>query len=196
MNFYFNKRDKESGFSLMEVMVSVAIISFTFVGMMSLFTYNIKLEIQDRNRIIAAYLAQEAIEVVRQQRDNNWLNSRSTWNEIDKGNGNIIVYLPNPENIQFNPEVTKSGWDIAVSNSDPKKSIYLYNGNYVQENNSGFNPASSGWKTTAFTRSLSITAEDNDGFGNVVADARMKIVVTVGYGATQPLIVTSYLYDK
>lgn len=190
MNSYINKRNKENGFSIMEVTISVAIVAFTFVGMMSLFTYNIKLEIQDRNRIIAAYLAQEAIEVVRQQRDNNWFNSRSAWDGIDRGNGNVIVYLPNPDNIQFNPDTTKSGWDIAVSNSEIKKKIYLYNGNYVQENNAA--DGGDGWITTPFTRSLSITTE-NDG---AVTDARMKIVVTVGYGAAQPLVVTSYLYDK
>lgn len=191
MNLYSNKKNKEDGFSIMEVTVSVAIVAFTFVGMMSLFTYNIKLEIQDRNRITAAYLAQEAIEIVRQQRDNNWFTSQSTWAGISKGNGNVIVYLPDSNNIQ-------SGWDLAVSNNEAKKKIYLYNGNYVQENNAGFDP-SSVWKATPFTRSLLIT-DETDGFNlpslPTTAGDRIKVVVTVGYGTAQPLVVTSYLYDK
>lgn len=172
----------------MEVTISVAIVAFTFVGMMSLFSYNLKLEIQSRNRIIASYLAQEAIEIVRQRRDSNWFAGQSTWSGIVKGNGNVIAYLPDTDNVQ-------SGWSLAVSNNEGKKKVYLYNGNYVQENNSSFNADSNSiWKATPFTRSLFIS-DETDGFGGSALGGRIKVVVTVGYGAAQPLVVTSYLYD-
>jgi type II secretory pathway pseudopilin PulG len=187
----FTNKNKEKGFSIMEVTVSVAIVAFTFVGMMSLFTYNIRLEIQDRNRIIAAYLAQEAIEIVRQQRDNNWFAvvQRPTWDGITKSNPDVFTYLPDPDHIQ-------SGWDIGYADSVNKRKIYLYNGNYVQVNNSS---PSSSFKATPFTRSLLIT-DETDGFNlpslPTATGDRIKVVVTVGYGTAQPLVVTSYLYNE
>lgn len=180
------KEKGNKGFSIIEIVFAVGIVSFTFVGMMSLFAYNLRAEMKNRDRITAAYLAQEAIEVVRQKRDNNWNDGLDPWSGIDRGNGNVIIYNTDANN-------PSAGWAIGLCNlnNEAKKKIYLYNGNYVQENSAS---TPTGWGTTPFTRSILID-EENDGYNDGENEHRIKITVTVGYGTSTPLVVTSYLFD-
>lgn len=64
------------GFSLVEVLTVFFIISLTMVGVVSLIIQNIQVQSINKNQLIAASLAQEGIELVRQVRDNNWLSSQ------------------------------------------------------------------------------------------------------------------------
>ena len=64
------------GFSLVEVLTVFFIIALTMVGVVSLIIQNIQVQSINKNQLIAASLAQEGIELVRQVRDNNWLNSQ------------------------------------------------------------------------------------------------------------------------
>lgn len=71
MNLVKNK--KVAGFTLMEVITAVFVITVGLVGVI-----NVVQQIIDYNRVlssrlIGAYLAQEGIEIVRNIRDTNWL---------------------------------------------------------------------------------------------------------------------------
>jgi type II secretory pathway pseudopilin PulG len=75
-----NIRDLEStnllnkkGFSLIEVMGALFIVMVGMVGVMSLVLQNIQVKDVNTNRIIAHQLAQEGIELIRKQRDTNWI---------------------------------------------------------------------------------------------------------------------------
>ncbi|MFH0969474.1 MAG: prepilin-type N-terminal cleavage/methylation domain-containing protein [Patescibacteria group bacterium] len=91
---------KKAGFSLVEVMFSVCVLSIGIVAVLSLMTGNIKNSIESRDAIIASELAQEGIELVRNVRDNNFVNVRTAFEQnfpnndrdnckIDKGSDNI-----------------------------------------------------------------------------------------------------------
>lgn len=63
---------KNSGFSLMEVMMAIFIILVGLVGVMALISKSITAGSQSASRLIAANLAQEGIEVVKNIRELNY----------------------------------------------------------------------------------------------------------------------------
>ncbi len=69
MNIFKNKK----GFSLMEVIVSLYVITMALVGILSLVIQNSKTRNINTNYIIASQLSQEGMEIVRSKRDTNWL---------------------------------------------------------------------------------------------------------------------------
>ncbi len=75
-NNFFNKARNlkfSSGFTLVEVMVAVAVLSTGLIGAANLITYNISNSAKAINKTIATNLAQEGIELTRNIRDTNWL---------------------------------------------------------------------------------------------------------------------------
>jgi hypothetical protein len=67
------------GFTLMEAIVAIFVITTGLVGVLSLVSQTISASTFSKDKLIAAYLAQEGIEIVRNIRDTNWLQSLS-WN--------------------------------------------------------------------------------------------------------------------
>ncbi len=67
------------GFTLLETIVAIFVITVGIIGVLSLVTQTISSATFSSHRLIAAYLAQEGIEIVRNIRDTNWLRSLG-WN--------------------------------------------------------------------------------------------------------------------
>jgi Tfp pilus assembly protein PilV len=61
-----------SGFSILEVVIAIFIITMGLVGVLSLVAQNLQVKYVNKNGIIASMLAQEGIELVRNRRDENW----------------------------------------------------------------------------------------------------------------------------
>jgi len=72
-----NKKNLElkfsDGFTLIEVMAAVAVLSIGLIGGLTVITKNLSIISGGEDRIIAANLAAEGIELVRNVRDTNWL---------------------------------------------------------------------------------------------------------------------------
>ena len=64
---------REKGFSLLEVLVAIAVITVGLVGVIGLIAYTISISRVSPDKVIATNLAQEGIEVIRNIRDTNWL---------------------------------------------------------------------------------------------------------------------------
>ncbi len=76
---------QEKGFTILETVVALTIISVGILGILELFTQTIRSGEIGKNQEIAINLAQEGIEVIRNKRDSNWLDSKINWNsEIDE----------------------------------------------------------------------------------------------------------------
>ncbi|XOB41129.1 MAG: type IV pilus modification PilV family protein [Candidatus Nealsonbacteria bacterium] len=79
-NKFFKK-----GFTLLEVIVAVFILTVGVGGSFALIQQTLFAAAMAQSRIIAAYLAQEGIEIIRNIRDNNWLEQRESsevlWND-------------------------------------------------------------------------------------------------------------------
>lgn len=76
---------KQSGFSLLEIVVAIFIIVMGMVGVVSLITQNIQVQYINRNNLIASQLAQEGLELIRNKRDKNWLENNGWLSGITPG---------------------------------------------------------------------------------------------------------------
>lgn len=72
-----NSRQKNKGFTILEVMGAIFILTIGIGGAFLLVQQSLSAASINKNRLIAAYLAQEGIEIVRNIRDSNWLAKRS-----------------------------------------------------------------------------------------------------------------------
>jgi prepilin-type N-terminal cleavage/methylation domain-containing protein len=84
------RNKKEQGFTLIETMVALSILSFTLLGMVSLIIINITNAKHIEKNLIAGNLAQEGLEVVRAMRDNDWL-SGGDFGDFLSGDGEYRV---------------------------------------------------------------------------------------------------------
>lgn len=187
----FSKKQSNKGFSIIEVIVAVGIITIGIIPIISLFTMNLNNEIKNKNRLIAAYLANESIEIVRQERDDNWTAVVDWMAGILADGSEVIVGLNNEDDI-------KEGWEIVTSNANREK-VYLSNDSYVQLKSAS--PGS--WKETPFVRYLEITENEESPPGSgtyTVAGCLgtlecVEIVSYVKFNGTEIAKITAYLYD-
>lgn len=71
-------KSKNRGFTLLEVIVAIFILTVGIGGSFVLIQQTISTASMVRSRLIATYLGQEGIEIVRNIRDNNWLEQRES----------------------------------------------------------------------------------------------------------------------
>ncbi len=64
-----SKQRNKSGFTLLEVLVSGAVLSVVLLALVMLLSYNIKSDDQARNRVVASELTQEGTDFFRQARN-------------------------------------------------------------------------------------------------------------------------------
>ncbi len=145
---YISVNSADNGFSLIEILVAIGIVSVGIIAIVSLFNTNLKDEIRSKNKLTAIYLAQEAIEVVRQQRDNNW-KSGVAWDTGFVIGGDSIVGLNDTGDVT-------DGWEIkeASGGNQWRKKVYYDTANsyYVQSK-----AAITGLRETNFERWITVT---------------------------------------
>jgi Tfp pilus assembly protein PilV len=164
------KKNESSGFTIIEAMIAAAVISVGLIGILTLCTVSMKFGRISLNRVIAANLAQEGIEVIRLMRDNLWLNDpdgdANPWNNppFDTDTEGIVVWNPSSGEWTWN-EKSESYY----SNSDSQVGFYLdAQGRYIQGSSS---------PQTNFYRIIKISSgADSDGyfFRQVVSKVKWK----------------------
>jgi len=135
----------KKGFTLIEVLFGIFILTVSAFGAFSLIQSTLIASSLNESRFTAYYLSQEGIELVRNIRDNNWLEKRTipsvNWNdglehgewEIDYNDGNLSVYsdrylyIENStkffsyiENPSIDDKKSKFRRKITISNLGPK----------------------------------------------------------------------------
>lgn len=80
-----NKQLHTSGFTLVEVMAAVTILSIGLIGSLNLINYNLRNISFQKNKIIASGLVEDGMERVRNVRDTNWLKGEADWKHDIKG---------------------------------------------------------------------------------------------------------------
>jgi type II secretory pathway pseudopilin PulG len=171
-------KGEKSGFSLMETVVSIGIITVGIVSILSLFAYNMENEIRSKNKLIAVYLAQEQIEIIRQIRDNNWFAGRSWTSGIPEGE--VIISLNNQNDV-------RKGWKVVSISGDGYKGVYDDNNLYIQHDSN----LSSTYNYTGFDRWATISLEygsDPD------ASSYFEVVSHVSHSGIQDVEMTTRLY--
>lgn len=81
----FRHSSRQAGFTLIEITIVIFIITMGLIGVLSLATQTIKISNFNKNEFIASQLAQEGIELVRKERDRNWMQGLLFNNDISDG---------------------------------------------------------------------------------------------------------------
>ena len=88
----------ERGFTILETLVAITLLSMAILGPMELASRSIGSAMVSQNQITAFYLSQEALEYIRNIRDNNLINSLPwiSGGNLDECTGNdCIIDVPN-----------------------------------------------------------------------------------------------------
>lgn len=90
-------------FSLLEVTLAMGVLVIGILGVFSLVIQNAQVQNYNKHYLIASMLVQEGIEIVRNKRDNNWIDDTiPAWYEgIANGNGEFIVDYSDPSSFDF-----------------------------------------------------------------------------------------------
>jgi len=139
MNKWFKKISNNDGFSFIELLAVMFIVNVALVTLINMSMQAIQTERFNRNVLIAAQLAQEGIELVRNVRDNDWqagVTPNTIFNSAIDG-----VYAMD---YTFGPATVLTG-DLNDNNSK----LYLDARGYYSHDSTG--------TSTKFRRAISIT---------------------------------------
>ena len=179
-----NISNDKKAFSLIEVVVVIGIVVVGMLGVSSLMLQNLQAENIDRDNLVASMLAQEGLELVRNQRDLNWLTGGAVWTDriIGDGGGDssyMIDYYPGDVEINF--------YYGADNINDANLQIDPY-GFYAHDTVE--HGSVSGWPDTNFYRLIEVA--DN------LANGYLEIKCTVRFfhlGQPKDYVATTHLYS-
>lgn len=115
----FKIPDSERGFTLVEVLVSLFILSIAITSITALITSNDQTAVSIRNNYIASGLVQEGVEIVRNLRDSDSLASRSFGMSLNDG---TFIAQWNPAGLSpINPD------SELFLNINSSNGLYAYN---------------------------------------------------------------------
>lgn len=149
-----------SGTSILELIVSMAILVTVIIAVLALTTSNLVGQHASEQQVVASNLARESIEVIRSIRDSNWLAGRA-WDTGIRPSGasgafGVTTFFPNfsPGDWRFNLMIFGSQVDFTP--------MYLYEGFYTHITTG---------EPTPFRRSVSLQsicqrADGSEGFGD------------------------------
>jgi type II secretory pathway pseudopilin PulG len=108
---------KKNSFTLLEAIFAISILIFTLTGSFALISRLLGFSPQIQSKLIASYLAQEGIEIVRNIRDTNWIQNQSWLTNLSTTTSAKLDYLSNsfPDSI-----------NCVIGDNDPLN----FNGNY------------------------------------------------------------------
>ncbi len=106
-NSKFKIQNSNKGFTLLEIVVVIFVITLGLIGVLSLVLQNIQAQYVNTRTLVASQLAQEGLELVRNARDNNFLDE--VWFSeglvAQDGSDNITVYFDGID-VVITPSVT------------------------------------------------------------------------------------------
>jgi prepilin-type N-terminal cleavage/methylation domain-containing protein len=171
------------GFTLLEVLIAVFLLTIGLAGVFVVITKTLSLIAASPDKLIAAYLAQEGIEIVRNIRDTNRVEAATSW---DKN-------LPLGD-WQADYTTTAFSDDPDILDDECASPSYynckIYNpSDYLRIDVNGFYNYTSGTEITKFTRRITISDK---------TAAKMTVTVTVFWtekGRPYNISVQEYLYN-
>jgi len=154
----FQLKQANKGFTFLEIIIAIFVMTIGIVGALLAVQYAISATTQSYSRLTAAYLAQEGIEIVRNIRDTNWLEQRTTpttpWDDgLEEGDWEADYK------------------DASLRFCDPPCD-YDNNLKFLKKNSNGFYNYNTG-EITQFKRKITIEKP---------ATSTLKVTVTVYWG--------------
>lgn len=133
-------------FSMIEIIIWIFIFTMWLVSVFALINHSIKLNRYSNNSIIATNLARESIELIKNQRDLNFFNTKLwTSNIADLNIWEEKQYI-----------IKQNNWNIEIiQNNENKPYLYLEDNKYLHSNNSSL-------KKSPFYRYIKIKKTNKD----------------------------------
>ena len=162
-------RNRQSGFTVLESIVAIFVLSLSISGVFSAIQRSLSQSIISRDEVRAFYLAQEAVELVRNKRDINYLTrivngSSVSWLDgITTGAGSCPVgnVCRIDANVALANSIVNCGsvWDSCPEN--------------LRQDSSGASPTykyghNAGWNVTNFKREIKFEAINADEIAMIV----------------------------
>lgn len=141
-NDYMNTTRSQSGFTIVETLVAITVLMIAIAGPLSIASKGLTAALAARDQLIASYLAQESMELVKNIRDNNiaqglpWLNATTVLSNCRPAN---------PCDIEIVSGVITPFTPSIVTGSDRYR-LYLQA--------SGYSHQSGGGPTSPFVRAI------------------------------------------
>lgn len=193
-------RSSQHGFTLIETIVAVMILSIAVTGPLYLASRTLRVSQDARNELIASHLAMEGIEVIHNIRDNNSADdtsmTRDEW--MENPPLQIVGSCTSGCTIDITESSASDVWEQFVlkacasgdCSGDGKVYRHKTTGLYRQ-NNSAF---SSDWEFTGFTRWIEVEGIDGP---NPLREVEVRVFVTYTSvtGATLTTALTEHLFN-
>lgn len=180
------KKIKARGFTLIEMMVAVLLLTLAIGGPLTITSKGLLLAVVAKDQTTAFYLAQDAVEFVRYARDTNAL-SGGNW--LTGAGGSQAINL----STCINGSGTAKCYVDSISAAAPTTCGATCGPLYYNDTTKQFTYTTAGNRQTMFTRTVSITNPN----GGVADEAVLRVEVawrTVG-GATRSVVVTESLFN-
>jgi prepilin-type N-terminal cleavage/methylation domain-containing protein len=167
MHRVHNNHGTRAGFTLVEVMIALFVLAVGTISMINILSQVIGTTKDTQDRVVAANLAQEGIELVRAIRADNWINGQPYDTGLGDGSGCV----------DYDDPVVVYGCGDDALYQDPTSGIYSHTDDGVDD------------IRTKFGRTITITGSaDEDG-------APFLLVTATASWPGQTLIVEDHLYD-
>ncbi|PIU78021.1 MAG: hypothetical protein COS72_03645 [Candidatus Moranbacteria bacterium CG06_land_8_20_14_3_00_43_56] len=177
---YKKKMFQKAGFTLIELLITIFLVSVGLVGVLAFFNASLQSNSEAKNELIAAGLAQEEVDLVRNIVDHNYLNGSDPWYyELSKSDASDTSWCTGVDREIFFGDGFKC-------HSKAKAAVvcfYKNDGYYYQKNSNC--PSGTSYET-GFSRSLSISGYDaNNSGGAINLDDKdcLKVTATVTWNS-------------
>ncbi|MEN9561270.1 MAG: hypothetical protein RIQ56_543 [Candidatus Parcubacteria bacterium] len=158
---------KKLGFTLIETLVAIALLTVAIVAPMSLTSQSLSSAYYARDQVTAFYLAQEAIEALRSVRDGNIL-------KVSQGEVvNLLSSFPDTNSNPFTIDARNNSMQLCPVEGCPPlqtdSTLTLY----------GYSPSDPSWTNTNFTRTVRACFVHSGGTcdGSVSDEVRLTVQV-------------------
>lgn len=185
-----NYYSKNSGFTLIEALVAVSILMVAVAAPITIAQKGLSSAVYAKDQMIAAYLAQDAIEYIKNQRDTHSINFSSKWNTLGSENdgpagfGDCIV-----------DDFTESGCQIDTTELDISAAVEPFNySSLLIDQANGFYSYNSGTQTK-FIRQIQMKLSNLQTTGSVARLDEAVVQVTVFWPGGNSITVPTLIYN-
>lgn len=156
------KKNNSHGFTLLEVIIAIGLILVGLIGLLTLISFTIANSRFSANHLIAAHLAQEGIEAVRNERDskNNW---NAWYSSILDGSYRLDMNLINYQWALMKDDTPYEEILSVDQGTDTNTGLYFYDQSGTPVENI----------LTSFSRGISVVSLDKD-TKQVVSEVRWR----------------------
>lgn len=172
-----NIQKQQRGFTLLETLVAVFILTLALTGPIYIATLAIRSSVESRDNVSAYYLAEEAIEAIRNNRDTIALTDSTDANWVNTITGNVDCKNANTVSSPNTCYMTRDAGGVyrftQCAGSCPALA-FNPNGSIIYGEDSV-----SGYQNSKFTREIYLQVGSQDGSTGSTPLREIKVVVTV-----------------